>query len=94
MTGIPHEVDQAPQLLPQVDPFGHLFLDAHLRNPRMRKPKDIVLDTITERPGTSGHRAPVSQRRDAMTSTTDLSGTGGGISSGGGSSRQWWRLRK
>jgi len=41
------------------------------RKQRSRKPKDLKLDTINERPAT-GPKSPETLRKDAMTSTTDL----------------------
>jgi hypothetical protein len=46
-----------------------------VRKQRARKPKDVTLDTISERPATSaGTKSPTFLRQDASTSTTDLSG--------------------
>jgi len=42
------------------------------------KSENAKLDTITERPGTGGGKLAELQRRDASTSTTDLSGVGNG----------------
>jgi hypothetical protein len=53
------------------NPVGDIFGSPPARKQRVRKPKDAVLDTINERPGTA---QKVSQRKDASTSTTDLTG--------------------
>jgi hypothetical protein len=45
-----------------------------VRKHRVRKPKDVGLDTINERPGNAASKSPVLQRLDASTSTTDLAG--------------------
>jgi len=46
------------------------------RKQRTRKPKDVTLDTINERPAAGAPKVVESQRRDASTSTTDLDGLG------------------
>lgn len=79
LNGVPKELDQAPRQLYEGDTYGQ-------QRKRTRKPKDLKLDTISERPPgsiissphqklhASGHGV-VHQRQDAATSTTDLDGT-------------------
>ena len=85
MTGVPWELDELPRQL-HPNPVGDIFGSPPVRKPRMRKPKqnDAVLDTINERPGTTGQKAPVSQRMDASTSTTDLTAIGTAARDGNG----------
>ena len=56
------------------NPVGDIFGSPPVRKQRTRKsPKDLKLDTITERPTAHGQRSsPENLRRDASTSTTDL----------------------
>jgi serine/threonine protein kinase len=70
MSGVPWELDQVPRGQHPNPDFG----SPPVRKQRTRKPKDIKLDTISERPGHSAARkSPESPQRDASTSTTDLS---------------------
>jgi len=70
MDGVPWELDQLPRGQ-HPNPVGDIFGAPPVRKPRTRKqPKDLKLDTITERP--SGPKSPENLRRDASTSTTDL----------------------
>ena len=64
---------------PRSQPVGDNFGSPPARKQRTRKsPKDLKLDTITERPTAHGQRSsPENLRRDASTSTTDL---GNGLS--------------
>jgi hypothetical protein len=62
------EVPRGQHPNPQGDIFGS---PPQPRKQRTRKQKDTKLDTINERP--SRQRAAEFQRRDASTSTTDLS---------------------
>lgn len=71
MNGIPWELTQAPRgLNPHADNLG----GPPIRKQRTRKPKDLSLDTISERP--HAQKAVESSKLDASTSTTDLSGMG------------------
>ena len=45
-----------------------------VRNRRAKKPKDLTLDTINERP--QHPKSPLGQRADAATSTSDLDHVG------------------
>lgn len=78
MNGVPWELDQLPRGQ-HPNPVGDIFgSPPPPRKQRTRKPKDVKLDTINERPATSAAGKVVdSVRRDAATSTTDLSGLGG-----------------
>ena len=85
MCGVPKELVQLPRQLypnPEGDIYGQ-------QRKRTRKPKDLKLDTISERPPGSTISSPhqklhatglgvVHQRQDAATSTTDLDGIGRG----------------
>ncbi|KAJ7794776.1 hypothetical protein B0H14DRAFT_2922184 [Mycena olivaceomarginata] len=62
MNGVPWELDQLPRGQ-YPDP---------VRQPRTRKPKDLQLGTIPE-PLRASEKSPDFQRRDAASSTTDLS---------------------
>lgn len=73
MNGIPWELDQLPRGQ-YPNPVGDIFGSPPVRQPRTRKPKDLQLGTIAERPPAS-QKSPEFQRRDAATSTTDLSGS-------------------
>lgn len=78
MDGVPWELDQLPRGQ-HPNPVGDIFGSPPVRKQRTRKPpKDIKLDTITERPSgpSSSQKSPVHFRRDASTSTTDLDGVG------------------
>ncbi|KII92140.1 hypothetical protein PLICRDRAFT_36930 [Plicaturopsis crispa FD-325 SS-3] len=70
MTGTPWELDQLPRHM-HPDPHGDIFGQPPVRKQRARKPKDLKLDTINERPP---QKSPLSTRQDAMTSTTELEG--------------------
>lgn len=77
MSGVPWELDQLPRdQIP--NPVGDIFGSPPQRKQRTRKTKDTKLDTINERPGLTGgsSRPPEKTRRDASTSTTDLTGNG------------------
>ncbi|KAL0956149.1 hypothetical protein HGRIS_002311 [Hohenbuehelia grisea] len=69
MDGVPWELDQLPRGL-HPNPVGDIFGSPPVRKQRTRKPKDPQLDTINERP--PAQRSPEYLRRDASTSTTDL----------------------
>jgi serine/threonine protein kinase len=71
MNGVPWELGQLPRGQ-YPDPVGDIFGSPPVRQPRTRKPKDLQLGTIAERPPAS-QKSPDFQRRDAATSTTDLS---------------------
>jgi len=77
MTGVPWELDQLPRGQ-YPNPVGDIFGVPPQRKPRTRKAKDPKLDTINERPANNGGipRPPEHMRRDAATSTTDLTGDG------------------
>lgn len=78
MNGVPWELDQLPRGQ-HPNPVGDIFGSPPVRKQRTRKPKDVKLDTITERPAHSAAgKAPELQRQDASTSTTDLGGMGSG----------------
>lgn len=69
MTGTPWELGQLPRGW-----HANITREIPIRNHRARKPKELPLDTINERPGNATSKPPVMQRRDASTSTTDLAG--------------------
>jgi hypothetical protein len=71
MTRMPWELDQLPRGY-HANPAS----DMSVRKHRVRKHKEVPLDTISERPGNASLKSPVLQRRDASTSTTDLAGVG------------------
>lgn len=73
MDGVPWELGQLPRGQ-HPSPVGDIFGSPPIRKQRTRKPpKDLKLDTITERPaGPASQKSPDYQRRDASTSTTDL----------------------
>jgi len=75
MDGVPWELHQLPRGQ-YPNPIGDsIFGSPPVRKQRTRKsPKDLKLDTITERPTGHGHgpKSPEYLRRDASTSTTDL----------------------
>lgn len=84
MNGVPWELDELPRGQ-HSNPVGDIFGSPPVRKQRTRKPKDAKLDTITERPANlAAGKAAESQRRDASTSTTDLSGLGSGKDDGDG----------
>jgi hypothetical protein len=72
MDGVPWILNEIPRGM-HPNPLGEIF-PSHppTRKQRSRKPKDLKLDTITERP--PAQKSPVYQRRDASTSTSSLSG--------------------
>jgi hypothetical protein len=71
MDGIPWELDELPRGQ-HPNPVGDIFGSPPVRKQRTRKgPKDLKLDTITERPA-HGQKNQEYSRRDASTSTTDL----------------------
>ena len=83
MTGTPWELYQLPrQMYP--NPDDAKFGGPPVRKRRANKPKDLTLDTITERP--PHQKSPLGQRQDAATSTTDLDHVGRG--GGGDSARE------
>ncbi|PIL34178.1 hypothetical protein GSI_03889 [Ganoderma sinense ZZ0214-1] len=86
VTGTPWELYQLPrQMYP--NPDDAKFGGPPVRKRRMNKPKDITLDTITERPPHSKSPLGLGQRQDAATSTTDLDrGDGGNRDREGGDS--------
>jgi len=82
MNGVPWELAQLPRGQYTGNPEGDIFGSPPIRQPRTRKPKDLQLSTITERPPVAAPKSPELVRlRDASTSTTDLT-------SGGGSPRE------
>ncbi|KAF4598404.1 hypothetical protein EYR38_006806 [Pleurotus pulmonarius] len=72
MTGVPWELNELPRGL-HPNPVGDIFGSPPVRKQRTRKPKDLKLDTINER--VPAQRSPEYPRRDASTSTTDLTST-------------------
>ncbi|TFK75350.1 kinase-like protein [Pluteus cervinus] len=76
MNGVPWELDQLPRgQIP--NPVGDIFGSPPPRKQRPRKPNDLKLDTINERPaGMSNKSSPVYSRKDVSTSTSDLTGHG------------------
>ncbi|TFK25524.1 CAMK/CAMK-unique protein kinase [Coprinopsis marcescibilis] len=72
MNGVPWELDQLPRGQ-HLNTTGDMFGSPPApRKQRTRKPKDLKLDTITERPpNAAGPKSP-GLRKDAMTSTSDL----------------------
>ncbi|RPD78274.1 hypothetical protein L226DRAFT_456926 [Lentinus tigrinus ALCF2SS1-7] len=75
VTGTPWELYQLPrQMYP--NPDDAKFGGPPVRNRRAKKPKDLTLDTINERP--QHPKSPLGQRTDASTSTTDLDHVGRG----------------
>ena len=84
MNGVPWELDQLPRAH-HPNPIGDIFGSPPIRKQRTRKPKDVKLDTISERPGqVAARKLPDSQRRDASTSTTDLGSPNAGKDEGEG----------
>lgn len=76
MDGVPWELDELPRGQ-HPNPVGDIFgSPPPPRKQRTRKPKDVKLDTINERPAAGVPKMAESQRRDASTSTTDLDGLG------------------
>jgi len=77
MTGVPWVLDQLPRgQYPNGKEVAY-GTSPPPRKQRTRKPKDLKLDTITERPPASnGPKSPERIRKDAMTSTTDLAAVG------------------
>jgi hypothetical protein len=71
MNGVPWELGQLPRGQ-YPDPVGDIFGAPPVRQPRTRKPKDLQLGTIAERPP-APQKSPDFPRRDAATSTSDLS---------------------
>jgi serine/threonine protein kinase len=71
MNGVPWELDQLPRGQ-YPDPVGDIFGSPPVRQPRTRKPKDLQLGTIAERPP-APQKSPDFQRREAVKSTSDLS---------------------
>ncbi|KAF7361301.1 hypothetical protein MSAN_01162600 [Mycena sanguinolenta] len=69
--GIPWEVGQLPRGQ-YPDPVGDIFGSPPVRQARTRKPNDLQLGTIAERPPAS-QKSPDFERRDTATSTSDLS---------------------
>lgn len=69
MTGTPWELSQLPRQMYQ-NPEEIKYGGPPQHKRRAQKLKDSTLDTISERP----NKAPVAQRRDAATSTTELDG--------------------
>ncbi|KAL7281261.1 hypothetical protein ACG7TL_004569 [Trametes sanguinea] len=84
VTGTPWELYQLPrQMYP--NPDDAKFGGPPQRKRRANKPKDLMLDTINERPPHHSHpKSPLGlgQRQDAATSTTDLDHIGGHRRSG------------
>ncbi|KAF7321436.1 Kinase-like protein [Mycena kentingensis (nom. inval.)] len=79
MNGVPWELAQLPRGQYTGNPEGDIFGSPPVRQPRPRKPKDLQLSTITERPVGAAPKSPEFMMRcDASTSTTDL--TAGGLS--------------
>ncbi|KAI0655911.1 kinase-like protein [Cubamyces menziesii] len=73
VTGTPWELYQLPrQMYP--NPDDAKFGGPPQRKRRANKPKDLMLDTINERP--QHQKSPLGQRLDAATSTTDLDHVG------------------
>jgi len=84
MNGVPWELDQLPRGQ-HPNPVGDIFGSPPARKQRTKKNKDPKLDTITERPANLvAGKSIEAQRRDASTSTTDLSGPGSGKDDGEG----------
>ncbi|KAK7057417.1 U3 small nucleolar RNA-associated protein 6 [Favolaschia claudopus] len=71
LNGIPWELDQLPRGQ-YPNPVGDIFGSPPVRQPRTRKPKDLQLGTIAERPPPS-QKSPDLQRREAAMSSSDLS---------------------
>ena len=71
MDGVPWELGQLPRGQ-YPDPVGDIFGSPPVRKQRTRKsPKDLKLDTITERPtGQGGQKSPEQLRRDADRKST------------------------
>ncbi|TBU29583.1 hypothetical protein BD311DRAFT_266257 [Dichomitus squalens] len=85
VTGTPWELYQLPrQMYP--NPDDAKFGGPPQRKRRANKPKDLTLDTITERPPHPKSPLGLGQRQDAATSTTDLGGDGGNRDREGGDS--------
>jgi hypothetical protein len=74
MNGVPWELHELPRGQYH-NPVGDIFGSPPVRQPRTRKPKDLQLGTIAERPPASQKSPDFERRVDAATSTTDLSGS-------------------
>ncbi|RDX50141.1 kinase-like protein [Lentinus brumalis] len=75
VTGTPWDLHQLPrQMYP--NPDDAKFGGPPVRNRRAKKPTDLTLDTINERP--QHPKSPLGQRADAATSTSDLDHVGRG----------------
>ncbi|KAJ7209617.1 hypothetical protein GGX14DRAFT_364479 [Mycena pura] len=74
MAGIPWELSQLPRGQHPGNPTGDIFGSPPIRQSRTRKPQDLQLGTIAERPP-APQKSPDLQRHDAATSTTDLNGS-------------------
>jgi serine/threonine protein kinase len=88
MDGVPWELNQVPRGQHPNPDFGK----PPPRKARTRKPKDLKLDTITERPPASSaanKKSPDFMRQDASTSTTDLGGASSRASAGGSDDGDW-----
>ena len=87
VTGTPWELYQLPRQM-YANPDDAKFGGPPVRKRRMNnKPKDVTLDTITERSPYSKSPLGLGQRQDAATSTTDLDrGDGGNREREGGDS--------
>lgn len=94
MEGVPWELNELPRGQ-HPNPVGDIFGKPPVRKPRTRKPKDLKLDTINERPPMSAaptsnsRKSPGFQRQDAATSTTDLGGVAARASAGGSEDSDW-----
>ncbi|KAJ7078879.1 hypothetical protein B0H15DRAFT_859596 [Mycena belliarum] len=74
MNGVPWELCQLPRGQ-YPNPVGDIFGSPPVRQPRTRKPKDLQLGTIAERPPAPPKSPELQRQVDAATSTTDLSGS-------------------
>jgi len=91
MDGVPWELNQLPRAQ-HPNPVGDIFGKPPVRKPRTRKPKDLKLDTINERPlasAATSKKSPEFPRQDASTSTTDLGGVSSRASAGGSDDGEW-----
>ncbi|THV06740.1 kinase-like protein [Dendrothele bispora CBS 962.96] len=85
MEGVPWELFEVHRGQ-RPEPIAEVFNAPTARKQRTRKPKDLPLDTINERPQISYQKSSpdFSRRTDASMSTSDLGSPGARSSSGGG----------
>jgi len=89
LDGIPWELNQVPR---GQHPNADFSKPPQRKPPRSRKPKDLKLDTITERPTLTAKKSPEFVCQDASTSTSDLSAPK--ISASGNDDSDWQNNKK